>query len=217
VWQGGDGEKELWSVLVENGFAGREFDLCLNELSAYTIPVLEHWLRNGVIFRRAHWRGPRGSFGGHRPGPDDVDELVQQTLDLALRLFFRHVREGRGWAPEGGASLRTYFVGTCLLVFPDAFKEWWKQQHPGTVPLDPEMHPPFVDQGFDDIETRDAVLRLLEEVGEDDRDWLGYRLDGESDQEIADRLTISRKAVESKFARIIKRLRRTNYRSTRTT
>jgi DNA-directed RNA polymerase specialized sigma24 family protein len=55
---------------------------------------------------------------------EDVEDLTQETVSLALRRFADRGRAGRGWAAEGGASLTTFFVGGCVLAFGEVYARW---------------------------------------------------------------------------------------------
>lgn len=42
----------------------------------------------------------------------------------------------RTWRANGGASLKTYFIGRCLMEFPDAYLRWRRSERPsGNVNL----------------------------------------------------------------------------------
>ncbi|WP_199443573.1 hypothetical protein [Umezawaea beigongshangensis] len=49
-------------------------------------------------------------------------------MATALRVFHRYALVGEGWSAEGGASLRTFFVGDCLRAFPTVYRRWCAEQ-----------------------------------------------------------------------------------------
>jgi DNA-directed RNA polymerase specialized sigma24 family protein len=56
---------------------------------------------------------------------DEVEGLVNETLGEALVLLRRGAGSGEHrWNRNGGASLTTYFVGTCVRTFPTVFRRW---------------------------------------------------------------------------------------------
>jgi DNA-directed RNA polymerase specialized sigma24 family protein len=50
--------------------------------------------------------------------------LSSETNARALQFFRKHVLLAGVWSPEGGASLRTFYVGACLFAFPNVFQRW---------------------------------------------------------------------------------------------
>ncbi len=115
--------------LVLAGLTGPEYEIFAGELAAYGYPVILAWLRRGMIWKHCADRG--------RPlRPTDADretlanefeerlELAFETVAEALKFFRdRVLRTGR-WSYEGGATLTTFFMGACLLVFPNVFRRW---------------------------------------------------------------------------------------------
>ncbi len=55
-------------------------------------------------------------------------ELAAESVATALRVFHRYALVGEGWSAEGGASLRTFFVGDCLRAFPTVYRRWCAEQ-----------------------------------------------------------------------------------------
>ena len=58
-------------------------------------------------------------------------ERLQLALDTTVDAltFFRDrvLREGR-WSFDGGATLTTYFIGACILTFPNVFRLWQRAE-----------------------------------------------------------------------------------------
>lgn len=130
---------------------------------------------------------------GCYPGPppltwetDEVQSLANDTVSQGILDFRERALIGGGWSPQGGASLKTYFVGRCVFAFPNFYRKWCTEQdhrrrlsvlsvHTDDIvgvsssDLDPaelalrRMH---VWQSFDDIDdarTRKAII--LQEAG----------------------------------------------------
>jgi hypothetical protein len=63
------------------------------------------------------------------PGPPDEVSLIRagfasETVALAVNSFKQQALiEGR-WTPDGEATLRTYFIGGCVFVFPNLYRKW---------------------------------------------------------------------------------------------
>jgi DNA-directed RNA polymerase specialized sigma24 family protein len=123
-----DGDRELRDELARHGFAGQQYERFQEELARYGTGVLRAWMRTGYIFSLASFRG----FALHptdteleelHRDPGARDELANMTVCKALPRFRERALIGSGWQYERGASLTTYFMGTCLEVFPNEFRK----------------------------------------------------------------------------------------------
>jgi hypothetical protein len=116
-------DQQLVAQLAATGFAGTAYEVFKAGLASYGYPVIRAWIRRGQIFQltadrgrpvacpddvRDHLALPRGS--------DDRQELAMDVVAAALVFFREHVLLPGRWVPEGGASLTTFFTGTCLTV-----------------------------------------------------------------------------------------------------
>jgi DNA-directed RNA polymerase specialized sigma24 family protein len=133
------GDSRLLARLSENGFEGIEYEIFADDLARYAIPVLRGWMYSGYIFFLAAKRG-------YRLAPSDAeldqlrrdsalrDELAIMTVAKALRFFRSRALLAGGWTVDGGASLTTYFTGSCVFVFPNEFRrhrrtqQRWREQ-----------------------------------------------------------------------------------------
>ncbi|TDD71167.1 sigma-70 family RNA polymerase sigma factor [Actinomadura rubrisoli] len=123
-------DRELVAALRAGGFSGRTFALFEAEYCAYGRAILMMLMRTGEIVGRCARTPP------HRPRPlpvtetpawteDDMQGLADETAARAMRVFVdRALRRGE-WDPDGEASLKTYFVGCCVLQFPNVFARWY--------------------------------------------------------------------------------------------
>lgn len=122
-------DADLYRLLAERGFAGVEYEVFRSELAAYAVPVIQSFIRRKMIYTMCARAGrPVVASGRVREyltrHVDDQLELACETIAHGLRLFERYALRGGGWSPEGGASLKTYFIGACVRSFPTAFKGW---------------------------------------------------------------------------------------------
>ncbi len=122
------GDRILIEKLRAAGFEGKEWQTAAEELARYGVDVLGSWVRNGTIYERcAH----RRRFITRPPeGALDVAEarsLVNGTVAMALQHFREDVLIPGAWDPAKGASITTYFVGQCLMRFPDTYRPWLNQ------------------------------------------------------------------------------------------
>jgi hypothetical protein len=123
------GDARVYQRLAEQNFTGAEYELFRAELAAYALPVLRSFIRRKMIYRMCQ--------DVHRPVSttdevrehlarhvEDRLELTGETIARGLRLFERYALHGGNWAPERGASLKTFFIGACVRSFSAAFKRW---------------------------------------------------------------------------------------------
>lgn len=116
-------DQRLVEFLAAHGFAGPVYRAFTEELARYGIAVLSAWLRSGLIFARCAEKGIRLP---RPPSPwtqEDQLELTLETVARAINAFRARLVQGR-WDVEGGASLRTYFIGNCIYQFTGPYKAW---------------------------------------------------------------------------------------------
>jgi hypothetical protein len=119
-------DNDLVQTLAFGNFDGPEWEYFSNELAKYGLAVIGGWMRRGMIFHRCKSRG----FGGlpelDRDFTDDETvELTGETISKALFHFRRDVLMKQKWDYRKGATLRTYFVGQCLICFANIYRRWW--------------------------------------------------------------------------------------------
>jgi hypothetical protein len=215
-------DQEKLNNLVLAGFTGPEYDIFAGELAAYGYPVILGWLRRGEIWKHCADRG--------RPlRPTDADretlasvfderlELALETVGEALKFFRdRVLRTGR-WSHEGGATLTTFFIGACLLVFPTVFRRWQAARQRWSRALASEaLHCPegrtLADlpgtDPADAVASRAAVMSELASMPAGTRATAALVLDGMSFAEAGQSLGMTERAVEGRLYRY--RQRRTS-------
>jgi DNA-directed RNA polymerase specialized sigma24 family protein len=115
----------LFAELAAAGFAGAMYDRVADRLASYGYQVLRAWIRTGDIFAlcaKKRIRGLPASASWDGWADDDIEDLVQDTVVHALSKFRRDALAGKGWRPDGGASLTTYFAGACMFAFATVYK-----------------------------------------------------------------------------------------------
>lgn len=119
----------LMEELAAAGFRGVAFDMFVTELAAYGIAALMAWMRTGQIARQCTSQGR--PLAGSLPGQwsrDDRLEIAVETTARALKHFIGEVLIPRRWDPRRGASVKTFFVGSCVLQFPNVYDLWRTEQ-----------------------------------------------------------------------------------------
>jgi DNA-directed RNA polymerase specialized sigma24 family protein len=128
-------DRELVAALAEAGFTGPRYDRFEAQLAGYALSVLRAWMHTGDIFKHTAARGFH-----LEPSDDEIEELCRDadaraalahtTVAEALSRFRRDALVKGAWDPDAGASLATYFLGTCLYVFPNEMRRWRVQCKP---------------------------------------------------------------------------------------
>jgi hypothetical protein len=115
---------ELRNDLALADFRGPGWDSYAWELACYGYAVMMAWLTTGEIF---HQCKARGCSLGSPPLEWTVDDragLANETVALAVSTFKQQALvEGR-WTYDKGATLKTYFIGTCVFTFPNLYRKW---------------------------------------------------------------------------------------------
>lgn len=124
------GDVDLNVSLALARYEGPLWDYFANELAKYGYAVIASWIRRSMIFERCRTKG----FGGLPTSDwpfteDDVAELTNETVAKALVHFRCDVLMKGKWDHRRGATLRTYFVGQCLIRFPNIYRRWWAGEH----------------------------------------------------------------------------------------
>lgn len=106
-----------------------------DDLWLYAWPVLKAFIRTARMNQLLRRYDP-SRFVAVRPedqvvlrsSEEERDALAIDVIGRAIKDFDRTAIAGRKWSPTGGASLRTYFIGTCALNFQRAYKKWSKSR-----------------------------------------------------------------------------------------
>ncbi len=118
----------LLEELAAAGFTGPMFNVAKTEFATYGIAVLMAWARTGQIFPKCRAKGRPLSTPAPEWSRDDRLEIVIEATAKGLQYFLDEVLKPGKWDHRRGATLRTYFVGACLLQFPNAYEVWATEQ-----------------------------------------------------------------------------------------
>ena len=113
-----------------------EWHVFASALAEYGYSVMMGWIITGSIFRMAAaQRQGKGVYGLNKL-PDDLrltdrDEahaLATEVLIVAIDRFRRKTLmnpdSSKRWRIDGGASIKTFFIGRCLMELPDVYEKW---------------------------------------------------------------------------------------------
>ncbi len=217
------GDERLFEALKLDGFQGPAWERFVDDtLARYGFRVIRGWVLTMRIFAECFGKGVKGARGSGREGrpfdDDEVTQITDDTVTVAIRSFRRVLARG-GWSPSGGASLNTFFIGQCVLVFPGVYGRWQRQNwFPSEVSLsardddgDPMVEPADPSPTADPaglMEVRAEVTAALQQAVRDHRTrtMLILRAEGYSDREIANLLDDTERAVEGVVYRHRQRL-----------
>ncbi|MFE9220790.1 RNA polymerase sigma factor [Streptomyces lavendulae] len=163
--------------------------------------MIKTWIASGAIFSKVYrLTGLRMHVTADFPvDPDTAGELAGMTVAVALRTFRDKLSQGKGWDPERGTRARTFFVGQCLLCFPDEYRRWNRDSQIGAVLPLPDLEDARACQINDPVfltEIRSDAGELLKRADTRTRSVLVAVAYGLSHPEIADQLGLTPKAVE---------------------
>ncbi|WP_411143069.1 RNA polymerase sigma factor [Streptomyces sp. x-80] len=183
-------------------FEHYELDTLDDLLVERSYRIMCAWISDGSIFRKLHQIGPfRLPFLALRNDPDTVSEIAGLTVAVAVKKFRNNIGSRHGWDPSQGSTLSTFFIGQCLLCFPNEYRRWLRENQSlqfrdvslaeiehllGTYSNDPE----FI------VMTRLAIHDILSTVDERTRLALIAYAIGYPQRDIATILKITPKAVE---------------------
>ncbi|MGZ9928332.1 hypothetical protein ACXNSR_00410 [Streptomyces sp. NC-S4] len=122
-------DRELCERLQLDGFRGPRFDALVEDLWLYGWRVLRSWMQWGEIIARC--------------GENDIqvpawytevdmmtrlaelrDERAADSVATAVAHFTETILPRGFWDPNRGASMRTYFLRSCLCSFRNVCKRW---------------------------------------------------------------------------------------------
>ncbi|WP_051466194.1 MULTISPECIES: RNA polymerase sigma factor [Pseudofrankia] len=204
-------DQQLRDALARSNFTGRQYQRFETELARYGLAVLRSWMHSGYVFQLVADRG----FPLH-PNDRELDELFRDrdardelatiTIAVALGRFRERALLGGGWRVEGGASLTTYFMGSCLYVFPNEFRkrrveqEKWARAQRAVA----RTSEPTADPGADPAVRMLGNHQVLEDLRRvDPRTGMiaALTIDGYSQRAISELLGVSVRAVEGALYR----------------
>lgn len=170
------------------------------DLASYGCSVLTAWILNGSIFSRVYnlTRIRLSCSTNLHRDPDCASEVAGVTVAVALNSF-RTLIEARGWNPDMGASLRTFFIGQCLMKFPNEYRRWVREYRADVAACE---IPPQVELPAGDEDPAHQVILYMEALSalsdapDRTRTVLAHTALGYSHQDIAKRIGTTAKGVE---------------------
>ncbi|GIF08908.1 helix-turn-helix domain-containing protein [Actinoplanes siamensis] len=217
-----DGQQD--AVITWDGFAYHQL---FDDLWLYALPVVKAFLKKNQMGRVLERYAPERPFTMRSEDMVVLANSHDERTELALDIISQAVEDfrkkaiapgKRQWKPSmKGASLRTYFIGTCALVYPRAYEKWSKTRK-GKLELVASQH----DINFESIGgiiSRDLadpaamagirvdLKRLIDVATPTTKAILGLLAQDMSQVQIAAELGLTVKSVNSRLAHFRARVR----------
>ena len=165
------GDAALFARLRADGFAGPVWEATVDRLVRYGYQVLRARIGAGDIFAvcaAKRIRGVPAAASWQGWSNEDINDLVQETLITAVGRFSRDAATGRGWRPDGGAALTTYFAGACLIAFVATYNRHRTRRNRHTAALaaaarvqPASAHPDVADMVIDALTAAERLARAI--------------------------------------------------------
>jgi len=227
-------DRRLVQLLRSTGFEGPDFDGVysgfLRELIAYALPVMGSMVTKGTIFRESlRFRGRISKDARSAAAlwtPPERQEAILDSVIEGCRLFLDYGLKGGRWDHRLGATLTTYFVGSCVCGFITVCNSRWKEDQVERAFIHSAPHregeagvyeetlniiPASGPEGRDPADVaaqRDEIRRIgLKIKNPEMRQAFVLQADGKTQAEAAEELGLTRKTLERRTAQVRSKLR----------
>jgi hypothetical protein len=213
------GDAELFEGLRKDGFRGDEWDFFANELARYGLAVIGGWVRRGLMkVRCAEKRIQVPSLPLSAQQDDSVvSALTGETVASALDRFRDDVLIPGVWDPAKGASLRTFFIGQCLMRYGNIVQRWNNHELPQVGYADPDDEFALIQndhriRGVEDDAIQSVMAQVLLQGASSQRAARVLAMDayGYTNAEIAEDLSTTHDSISGLLKRERARLRQSS-------
>ncbi|WP_399554284.1 hypothetical protein [Streptomyces anulatus] len=207
-----EADRALYARLRQSNFTGWEMDLLRDDLWVYGWKCLRAWMKDGTIIAKcgekdivvpARW--PEVETLTRRG--DLRDEVAHNAVERAVMTFTKEYLPGGIWDPDKNATMRTYFIKTCMYAFRDAYKNWSyryrRNLFSAANPLvEADLYAPY--GAYEDTTVRqDTIQRILVNAGPEVRAICGCIWETKmTHKEIGDELGMTSRKVEGHMYRL---------------
>ena len=199
----------LLERLAAAGFEGPDWDRFVDALVEYGCAVLTAWTVtsaiNDHVARQARIRLKEPPV---EITHEDAEDLAAETVADALRRFRDQVLAVGLWDPLKGASLATYWIGYCILRFPDVYRRWFTDQRRWHLALQNaegdsvyRFDPVPADPALQVVVGEEIAEALASVSVEATRQILQLKAAGYRHEEISELVGCSLKSIESRLDR----------------
>ena len=128
IWEPGavEADVELYKRLHEVECDGLEWKVTEHAYFHYGWAVMLAWLKSGLISAKCYEKSRMVRLPEYWSEEDQEDVAAVAVADGTA--MFRRAIVDDLWDPSLGASLKSYFLGGCVLAFPNAMRGWQRYQ-----------------------------------------------------------------------------------------
>ncbi|MER5618306.1 hypothetical protein [Streptomyces sp. NPDC002215] len=207
-----------------DGFEGPLFDMFKDRLWLYGWKVLRAWMRDGTIIercreRRIYFPAPYTEVEEMMRRDDVRQEIAIDCLSAAVPAFMSSCLQG--WDPKGGRNLNGFFLHVALCFFRDAYRRWAVGHRrrmreilgPDAIPVYDSEWDEWIRVPVPGPEERTVLQETLDiilmKASMEERAVCQAMLTtGGTQEEIAQQLGTTRKAVEHRLGRVRRRAKK---------
>ncbi|MCZ9293979.1 RNA polymerase sigma factor [Corynebacterium meitnerae] len=192
------GDRELYEVLREQGFQGKDYDDFEIELMGYGFACIKKWILTKELLSKCREKlkfVPKDEdVRLDLLTPDEAEEIAQDIVVESVLGFREDALVGGNWSPTGGASLKTFFVGRCLMEACRVLKQRAKElkrtaRYIQEVEEDDLLNLPSREMPLEtQFERDDELRRVAGLLSERELEVVRLHAEGLSAKDIADRL-----------------------------
>lgn len=197
-------DHDLYQMLARSGFAGKDWDAFATVLYTLGFQALRASIYSGRMFTQCGWRLPRAVL----LSVDVAEELATDTLAEAIPGFRNQVLVAGRWSPDGGATLKTFFLGYCALQFPNVYRRrlrsderWAKAVAGADLEYRRDDRGRFADPATQ-VDLAASLLDAMSKLPVKTREILVLKEMGYGHAEIAELTGLTIKAIESRLDRL---------------
>lgn len=206
------GDRELYEVLREQGFQGRDYDDFEIELMGYGFACIKKWILTKELLAKCR---EKLDFVPNNEDvrldlltPDEAEEIARDIVVQSVLEFREDALVGGKWSPTGGASLKTFFVGRCLMEACKVLKQRARElkraaRYIQEVEEDALLEVPSRDMPLEtQFELDEELRRVAGVLSNKELEVAHLRAEGFSAKEIADRLGTLPRSVYKALERV---------------
>lgn len=198
-----DDDAALVTVLAEQGYDGPLWASTIRGFQEYAWKTLHGVIYSGAVDEVAigTMHPTLRSDLRHllRDSTDHRDELVVEAILWAPEKFRAHLMANR-WDSTKGKSLRSYFFGTAVSGFWEAYKKWMRrldnELQSAFGPVDFDLYPAHEDDIAQRLSDQADIRQILQEADPLQRQICDAVYKGHTQAEAAASLQLTNRAVE---------------------
>jgi DNA-directed RNA polymerase specialized sigma24 family protein len=213
--------RELLEAAVASGYSGDAWAELTRRLVTRALPDLERSIRTGTVYRRCSRVGYKIAARQELQRRPLCEDIAAEAVEECLARFQDHVLPAGEWDPDRGTSLEDFFTACCIPHLANRWRFHLRQLPAYAIELDSLDEPGqagILAQASDPppdparvVELRDLLTRTAAPIAFDDRLAFVLMEQGWSPAEIAQKLDVTRNALDARISRARKaaRARRT--------